>query len=94
MARSGRISSAVNGGYSRGAVGASTAGGSFYKKNSPSPTITAGPVRKASLSMRRSSGPAGVSTRTGDCAMPRVTAAAAAPVDPVPELFVSPAPRS
>ena len=69
-------------------------GGSFYKKYSPSPMITAGPVRKASLSMRRSSGPAGVSTRTGDCAMPRATAAAAAPVDPVPELFVSPAPRS
>ena len=60
------------------------------RKYSPSPTITAGPVRNVSSSTRRSIGPAGVSTRTGDCAMPRATAAAAATVDPVPELFVSP----
>src|ERR1039457_2979178 len=39
-------------------------------------------------------GPAGVSTRTGEVAIPRATAMAAAPVDPVPLLMVSPAPRS
>ena len=65
-----------------------------HKKNSPSHTISAGPVRKTSSSRRRSMGPAGVSTRTGDSAMPRATAATAAPVEPVPELMVSPAPRS
>src|ERR1035441_4924463 len=47
-----------------------------------------------SPSKRRSMGPAGVSTRTGELTNPRATAIAAAPVEPVPLLIVSPAPRS
>src|ERR1019366_10350708 len=66
-----------------------------FQKNSPLPISSAGPAKKiASPSQRNASGPAGVKTCTGAVTRPRARAAAAAPVDPVPELMVSPAPRS
>ncbi len=51
-------------------------------------------MSQASGSKRSLSGPAGVRTVTGLSANPLANAAAAAPVEPVPELLVSPAPRS
>jgi len=50
---------------------------SHTEKKTPSASSTAGPRRKTWSSMRTSSGPAGVRTRRGDCAIPRATAATA-----------------